>query len=55
MKRKHRKRSVTAGIHGAFATQAISSPDRHLPQSGVSVPADERVRAAREWCEEHKT
>ncbi len=37
----------------AYATQAISQPDRRQPKTGVAMPDDENVERARNWVDEN--
>lgn len=41
-------------IHGTYATQAISSPDKRDAKTNAAIPSDDNVEAGKAWVDENK-
>jgi len=47
--KKRLKFPMRGAVHGTFATQAIQSPDRRAPKTGVVLPDNIQIEEARQF------
>ena len=53
-RRKKKNQEITGRIHGTYATQAISYPDKRQDKTNIAIPDDYNVEANRNWVNENK-